>query len=154
MCSSINSTTEKTKKKKKRFVLFLPNYPKMLQILSKTPKRVCRRHIKHGIILNKESYLSVCVCWTVCLRDPFLLWSLSACAASNLAFFLWKKRLPQTSSNEEEKKGKSGLNRKWWRSCMEIILEPKLEPREPVTTSTLVQTDCEKLLKFGLFQSC
>lgn len=149
----MNIPTEKTKKKMFRSFHTSQTIQRCCKSFQKLLNVVCRRHIKHGLIWNKESYLSVCVCWTICLRDPFLLWSLSACAASNLTFFLWKiQRLLQTSCNEGEKR------KKWTEQEMMTQLygnhfRTQTGDGEPMTTSTLVQIQGEKLLKFSLFQS-
>lgn len=127
--SAQQSTARRRKLKTKTgsFFSYQTNCPKdaaksFQKLLNVSPTQKAWNHLKQRVL-------------PVCLRvldsrsqrpilAPLAFW---LCSLESAFFFLWKKRLLQTSCNERGKKGKTGLNRKWWRSCMEIILETKLE---------------------------
>lgn len=125
----INQKRDRENKHKSSYFSNQANYLKMLQ----TPKileRLRRPDTKHETIWKTSpTCLSASTGRVVSEIHSCSGRFLPVQPGSGFFFVCGKKASPPNFMQwgGREKKRKSWLNRKWWRSCMEIILEPELE---------------------------
>lgn len=132
------------------------NHLKMLQISSVKKSRISSDFYVNNIwwAERRSLPLSLC-CRRVCSKIHSFTESvsLSLSAAWKLTcffffFFPAENSSPlynfmQWGEREGRKKRKSRLHRKWWRSCMEIILLDKKKKKTPIVTKQLQNNSCK-----------